>query len=464
MSIQKKLILIFLAFSMTLIVSMALLIKWSFHSGFEAYIKEQNQARLEQISERLAEHYRDRGSWSALHNDPRMVRTLVQAQRSPSTADPATTPPPSHHPQERIPLHLLYLLDARKAPVLGRVPTRITVDQLTPVSVNQKVVGYVGFNYKNRHLNSRDERFARQQGQQLLLISAAAILLSIAFAWPVSHLLIKRLQRLGQQIRRLSEGHYEARLPDQGGDELAELSRHLNHLALTLDQTEQSRRRWVADISHELRTPLAILRAQLDALEDGINTYNESSHHRLSQQTLRLQQLIDDLYQLSLADAGALHYKKQDHPAAALIKEACDAFAARFQQAALQFQLDLAPNLNVQLFVDEQRFHQLLANLLENSLRYTSAPGTVKLTAMRQQQHLIIKLEDSAPGLPSDQVEQLFERFYRGESSRNRATGGAGLGLNICRAIIHAHAGTISAKPSQLGGLCITIELPISSP
>ena len=466
MSIQKKLILTFLTFSGVLIISVSLLVKWSFQNNFREYVEQQNLARMQEASVRLADYYRQEGDWSELQANPRKLRHLL--------GRPTPPEPPAHrehgHEHEkpiapvinsRKTMQLFFLLDADKALIMGREPAHIEQDSLVPVEVDGTAVGYIGFNLDRRAFNVMDERFARRQGEQLLYISIVAIVLSILFAWPVSLFLVRRLNHLGQQIQHLSEGRYDERVSLKGKDELSQLGNHLNHLASMLQKTEQSRRKWVADISHELRTPLATLKAQLEAIEDGIHQYNESTHQRLANQTLRLQQLVEDLYQLSLADVGALQYRMQQVDAQPLIEECVQGFINRFDQAGLSLSCKI--DKSATLFVDPQRIQQLLSNLLENSLRYTHSPGETLVTTKQEDNHFIMTVEDSAPGVSDAQLEQLFERFYRGESSRNRDSGGAGLGLNLCRAIAEAHQGEIQAQKSEKGGLKITVTLPLES-
>lgn len=465
MSIHKKLVLIFIAFSCTLIVSMALLMKWSFQRNFSDYVQEQNQARLREAAQRLGDYYRQAGSWDEVRNNPRLLRRFVgrslpdlppSDRGMPHDAEP---PPPQHRPS----LRSLYLLDADQKTIAGKAPAVIKLAETSPVTVDGITVGYTGFNVGPRPFNMADERFAERQAKNLLLASATAIILSLLFAWPLARFLVQRLASLGQQIRHLSEGRFEERIAIGGKDELSQLANHLNHLALTLQQTEHSRRKWVADISHELRTPLATLRAQLEAIEDGVHQYNEATHQRLSNQTLRLQQLVEDLYQLSLADVGALQYRKQPCDIRQLLDECTQSFRERFQRAGITLHSDVALPGNIELFADPQRIQQLLGNLLENSLRYTHAPGETRITTWRKQDKLMISVEDTAPGVAEAQLEKLFDRFYRGESSRNRDSGGAGLGLNLCRSIVEAHGGSIMANNGKLGGLEIIITLPITT-
>lgn len=465
MTIHRKLVLIFIAFSGVLIVSMALLVKWSFQRSFTDYVREQNQARLQETALRLADYYSEAGSWQALRDNPRLLRrylgrSLSERHGSPpqdGDAPPSRQEPP---PTPRPSLRSLYLLDADRNPVTGRPPGSSSAELSAPILVSGNIVGYAGFHQGPRPFNVMEERFAQRQGKHLLLISLTAIALSLLFAWPLSRFLVNRLGALGTQIRHLSEGRFEERVALPGNDELSQLGQHLNQLALTLQQTEQSRRKWVADISHELRTPLATLRAQLEAIEDGIHQYNPTTHQRLANQTLRLQQLVNDLYQLSLADVGAMQYQKQPCDLRALLEECVQSYRDRFESKGIRLSSDITLSNNTRLFADAQRLQQLFTNLLENSLRYTDAPGETRLAAWRDQNQIKVSIEDSAPGVTPDQLEQLFERFFRGESSRNRDTGGAGLGLNLCRSIVEAHNGSISAHPGKLGGLSIIISLP----
>jgi two-component system sensor histidine kinase BaeS len=168
---------------------------------------------------------------------------------------------------------------------------------------------------------------------------------------------------------------------------------------------------------------------------------------------------VEDLYQLSLADAGALEYRFESVDLAELVHETVEAQRHAFADIGLELGVD-APAAT---FVrgDARRLGQLLDNLLGNARRYTDAPGRVQLRVARRGDNAILSVDDSAPGVPPEHLPHLFERLYRVDASRHRATGGAGLGLAICRAIMTAHGGTIDAQPSALGGLCVRASLPL---
>ncbi|SUB70505.1 Signal transduction histidine-protein kinase BaeS [Pluralibacter gergoviae] len=219
------------------------------------------------------------------------------------------------------------------------------------------------------------------------------------------------------------------------------------------------RRDFMADISHELRTPLAVLRGELEAIQDGVRKFTPESVSSLQAEVGTLTKLVDDLHQLSMSDEGALAYQKAPVDIVSLLEMAGGAFRERFAGRGLALNLSLPESATV--FGDRDRLLQLFNNLLENSLRYTDAGGQLLIEARKTAQHVTLTFADSGPGVTDEQLEMLCERFYRAESSRNRASGGSGLGLAICVNIAAAHGGRLSAAHSPFGGVSITVELPL---
>lgn len=219
------------------------------------------------------------------------------------------------------------------------------------------------------------------------------------------------------------------------------------------------RRDFMADISHELRTPLAVLRGELEAIQDGVRQFTPDSVASLQAEVGTLTKLVDDLHQLSMSDEGALAYQKSSLDLIPLLEVASGAFRERFASRGLTLQLSLPDSMTV--FGDRDRLMQLFNNLLENSLRYTDSGGGLYISAEQRERMVLLTFADSAPGVSDEQLQKLFERFYRTEGSRNRASGGSGLGLAICVNIVQAHNGLIRAAHSPFGGVSITVELPL---
>jgi two-component system sensor histidine kinase BaeS len=275
--------------------------------------------------------------------------------------------------------------------------------------------------------------------------------------------LLAPIQALLAGTRALTAGQFAMHLRVTSGDELGQLATDFNLLAQTLEKNENMRRQWTADISHELRTPLAILRGEIEALQDGIRPYNADTLQSLHAEVLRLHTLVNDLYELSLSDLGALHYRKASVDLAAVLDEAIAAFRERFASKEMTVEVPGAQGSPVYVFADRARVHQLLSNLLENTLRYTDPGGRLHMWYVRQEQAVVLHVQDSAPGVSPEALPHLFDRFYRTDTSRTRLPGGAGLGLAICKNIVEAHGGQIGAQPSPLGGLWIQVTFPVSA-
>lgn len=307
--------------------------------------------------------------------------------------------------------------------------------------------------------------FLQSYGRSIAMIGALSVLLSAIAASLLAMHFRRPIQHLANGAKQLSEGRYGTRLNITRSDELGELSDSFNSLAEKLEQAEISRKQWVADTSHELRTPVSVLRAQIEALQDGVRTASPENIALLLRQVMSLNKLIDDLYALARADIGEQVFQIQEH----CLNDLIDDVLASFSEKLVSAQLTLTTTYQTQahdkiyLKADPERLRQVFINLLENSVRYTAAGGQLILNIAQQSEgassHVIITLKDSAPGVPEQALKNLSERFFRTESSRNRQHGGSGLGLALCRRIIEAHGGSIHFSHADLGGLCVTIHL-----
>ncbi|WPL11700.1 MULTISPECIES: ATP-binding protein [Thiorhodovibrio] len=370
----------------------------------------------------------------------------------PSNAPPFRPPPPRGNPL----LGRLRLLDAARNPIAGRIAGEMQGEVFSPLIADDVVVGWLGLSSPVWLEDELAQRFNQQHNRSLLWISLAALTLALLLGAVLGTAMLRRIRSVADGARQLAKGDYQTRVALKGRDEVTELAQDFNHLALVLERSEALRRSAMADVSHELRTPLAVARAELDALIDGIRPCTKERLEQLHGRLLTLGRLLDDLYDLALSDSGALHYRFESLDLTAILHAAVadGESCCTDKQIALHAQIEDG----LQMDGDAGRLRQVLDNLLSNSLRYTDAGGFIRIIAARAGGDILISIADTPPGVDPAALERLFDRFYRVEASRSRAKGGAGLGLAICRSIVEAHRGRISARPADCGGLEIQIR------
>ena len=434
--ITLKLFLAILAASAVAAAAMALATRYSFQSGFFGYLSHVETQSLEALAGRLGDEYRRSGDWSFLQGDYGRLRALAA------------------QPQ---PVQRLALLDTQKRIVIGN-PDLSEGATVRPVLVDDRVVGWIARAPLRRISTAADLAFEQEQQRSAWIIAGFALALAALVAMVLARAFLQPLKRVAAATNRLAAGDYATRVQVGSRDELGRLGEDFNRLAEALARNEELRRRFMADVSHELRTPIAVLRAGLEAIEDGVRPLTRESVAALQGEVAALGKLVEDLYQLALADVGALSYRKERTDVAEVLEQAVEPFAGRLAERQLSLEKKLEGDLKVT--ADAGRLAQAFRNLLENSARYTDPGGKVRVTARRNGTGVKIDFEDSSPGVPAEALPRLFERFYRVEGSRSRANGGAGLGLAIARSVVEAHGGEIGARASVLGGLAVSISLP----
>lgn len=437
--ITLKLFFAILAASAVAAGAMALATRLSFQSGFFGYLNHVQSQNLDAFAGRLADEYRRTGDWSSLKGDYGRLRALAAP---PQTAQRLT------------------LLDAERRPVVGN-PEPSEEAATRPIIVDERVVGWIARVPERRISTAADLTFQQQQLRASWVIAGLALAVAALVALVLARVFLQPLKRVAEATHRLAAGNYATRVAVRSADELGRLAEDFNRLAQALERNEQLRRRFMADISHELRTPLAVLSGELEALEDGVRPLTRESLASLRSEVSALGKLVDDLNQLALADSGALAYRKETLDVVPLVAQALDSHRDRLAERSLA--VETAWNGAAPVFGDADRLRQLFRNLLENSVRYTDPGGRVRVATRRDGERVVVEFDDSAPGVPPTALPQLFERFYRVDESRSRQNGGSGLGLAICRSIASAHGGDIAAAPSPLGGLRVSVSLPVAA-
>ncbi|WP_413771006.1 ATP-binding protein [Pseudomonas fluorescens] len=458
LSISTKLFVAVSAGVLLVILSMGLATGWSFGRGFLGYINEQALERMATVVPRLASAYAREGNWAFMRNRPdRWFDIMRPDPDEERVTNDLRTPLASDLTGA---LFRIALLDKDRKRVTGY--TAIGEDALvSPIVVAGETVGWLAVTPFQSVTEAGGERFQQYQLRTSLVMGVFSLLLAMLIAWWIARTLLEPVKRVAAATHRLASGDYSSRVAVASNDEVGQLARDFNQLAYTLERNEKMRREFMADVSHELRTPLSVLRGELEAIEDGVRSLDPNTMKSLLGEVGMLSKLVDDLYELSLADIGALTYRKAPCMLNDVLDNSLAMYRERFAARQLQFDLEL-PREPVALLADASRLQQLFSNLLENSLRYTDVNGRLRISVGVDRDTVRIDFLDSGPGVSASQLPRLFERFYRGESSRNREHGGAGLGLAICRSIANAHDGSLVADHSPYGGLWLTLRLPRS--
>jgi two-component system sensor histidine kinase BaeS len=351
------------------------------------------------------------------------------------------------------------LLDAGGRYLAGRVPGA-EPSARRPIEAGGRVAGYLAVARVMRPSDALAAAFLGELKNSLFAIVAASVALSALAAVLLAAHFRKPVARVAEGARALAEGRFDTRLPTGRSDELGELAHSFNQLAQRLASVEESRRQWVADTSHELRTPLSVLRAQLEAIEDGVRAADPPAIASMLRQVLALNALIDQLYALARADVGALECQREPLDLWTLATQCAAGFEDKLGAAGLTLELGPPPASGA-VSADPERMRQVFANLLENAVRYTAPGGRIALHGHAAGGQLAIVIDDSAPGVPDEALARLSERFYRVDASRSRAQGGAGLGLALCRRILEAHGAGLAFAHSPLGGLRVTVTFAL---
>lgn len=495
-NIFTKLFLILL-FNLLLILAVTLAsVHWSFKRGFNEYLLKAEASQLDRLVNVLEQNYAQHGNWQFLQQDHRQWFDQLRQGLGDDHLPPNMHPhdhdfppphkhehppfdgpphehnpehePPHHHPPEMETVVLakflgsrVRLLDANKQQIAG-IPLPGKSEYLRPISHNNSTVGWLALQASDLISDHLANAFVSEQIRANLINATFALGLAVISSIFLARKLLVPIKRLTDAAHALVDGKYTTQIAVTSNDELGNLAKDFNLLARTLHRNEQLRRQWIADISHELRTPIAILRGEIEAIQDGIREPSNKTIQSLHMEVMNLTQLVNDLYDLSISDLGMLSNNKQPIEVATLLEDVVDSYRQRFSESGLQLHCHCQPDQNLIVDADPRRLRQLILNILENSRRYTTLGGFCEISCQVHGQSLMLIFQDTPPSVPDEAISKLFDRLYRVEQSRNRELGGAGLGLAISQAIVHAHGGSIRAFHSEFGGLGIEVLLPMS--
>lgn len=430
--------------------------------NFADYLHSRNTEIFEEAAEDIAKRYAKSGDLTAAAKDIHALRPArKQHSRTGTRKEAKKARKKRNSKYERSRAHgprppPAFLLDSTGQP-LGSAPPDLGNMERTRIEADGELVGYLA--WPRRSLPQElDDAFTSRQGRAYLLIGGAAILLAALLALILARRTARPVRELSAASAALARRDFSARVSVAGDDEIARLAADFNRLASALEGYDARQKQWLADVAHELRNPLAILRAQLDAILDGVRSPDARALSTLASEVTRLEALVDQLHLLSMAESGGLVLQLAPCEPAAIVETTVERYRQRFDAAGFELHCEIADAAGRQIIADRQRMESVIANLLENALRHASAPGPVVVACHESGNGIIISVSDAGPGVPDDMLPRLFDRLFRGDSARSG--GGSGLGLAIVRSIVEAHGGAVTAGTNAAGGLEIQCHWP----
>lgn len=479
LKLQAKIFAVFFLAATILILFMVVSLRYFMHRHFTEFINRSELERHAPLRQALAQEYQSAGGWKRLRSDngiwtdilmavakDRYAQRMTELEEKPpdgSDAFPSRPPDPdaglTAHQLKRF-ARRLFLLDADKNLLAG--PDRPPADAvLQEINLNGRTVGWLGLRRRHAPRTPLEVAFLRRQYTLFYLIGGALLAITALVSYALARHLLAPIKALINGTQALAARRFDTRIRSRSNDELGQLAADFNTMAQTLEKYEQMRRQWMTDIAHELRTPLAVLRGEIEAIQDGVRQVSTERLASLHSEVLHVNRVVEDLHDLSVADSGALVFRREAVRPLEVLANTLAQFQPRLEARRIQIDDQLGPRRDTTLSGDADRFSQLFANLLENTVRYTETGGTLTIGQRQDQGQWILWLEDTGPGVPESSLTRLFDRFYRVDASRNRDLGGSGLGLSICKTIVETMGGRIRADHGAGGGLRIEMHFPL---
>jgi len=442
-SLTTKLILAFLVVSLAGVGMVAGIVGFSTARQFDQFLVDRAQNEFASLAEN---YYLTYGSWS----------DFERAYQD----DSKRLGPHANNNRDLLPVALA---DERNRIVVGGGKYHIG-DTASEKELSQGVALYangqrIGTALKTGTQPTRDpleQSYLSTTTRALIYAALGAGLLALVLGTVLARTITSPVRELTSAVHAMAKGQLKQQVQVRSKDEIGELTSTFNQMSTDLQHANDIRRQMTADIAHDLRTPLTVISGYIESLRDGVLKPTPERFDILYTETRQLQRLVDDLRTLSLADAGELTIMRQVIDPGELLSATAAAFQHQAEQRGIQIQM-ADSQAAAQVQVDPERMAQVLGNLLSNALRYTPDGGSIRLAAQNSGGSVILTVQDNGAGIPENILEHIFDRFYRGDESRQ--SGASGLGLAIARAIVELHGGTISAANSGSGAV-FSIRLP----
>ncbi len=444
-SLKRKLILSFLAVALITVVVVSALIRLTSGQSLMSLVVEQQVALLK---ENVETYYANHATMEGF------IDSYNRSQRGDN--NPAPLPVQEKPPKQRDTRAILGLVDEQYRALLptigydvGQVVPREKLTQATPVNVDGKTIAWIlpdtQLQFK---LSSEEELFLQRTTLAITLAALAGILVAVVMGFILSNNLLKPIRRLTRASQSLASGNLEQQVPVTSQDELGQLTATFNQMSADLARADGQRKRLTADITHDLSTPLQVISGYMEMLEAGEVALTPQRIEIIKTEIDHLRRLVGDLSTLTQVEANGLDIQLQPVNVAALMERTCQSFQPIAARQGIELILDA--HSSSEILVDEGRMLQVLKNLVENALRYTPAGGSIRLIT-EDKDRVLLKIIDSGTGIEAEDLPFVFDRFYQADKARGSQQGKMGLGLAICKALVTAQNGTISAQSEGKG-------------
>ncbi|MDV3427581.1 MAG: HAMP domain-containing histidine kinase [Bacillota bacterium] len=322
--------------------------------------------------------------------------------------------------------------------------------------VGKITVGYFGI----YNFSEKDVIFKKALYKSFMISMGIAIIIAVIISIVISKQLTKPLSIINKKSLEIRKGNFKEREDIKTSTlEIKELSDSINYLAESLDKQDALRKRLTSDMAHEIRTPLTILQNSMEAMMDGVISMDREKIESCYEEVIRINKLVDNLKNIASLEESSLNLNKTKFDIKEELERVCRDFQPYFKKKNIIFINEIKESR--QVLLDKDKFRQIINNILSNAYRYSNENGEVQLTEEINDNNIIIKVSDNGIGISEEELPLIFERFYRSDKSRDRETGGAGIGLTITKALVEAHGGRIEAESKPNQGSCFTVILPL---
>jgi two-component system sensor histidine kinase BaeS len=446
-SLSLKIVLAFLVVSLAGTAILAVLTARGTANEFGSFLFDQYQGN---ILAQLEEYYRTHESWAGVE------------KTFPFPGGPkANFPSPEFAPGGRF-----AVVDSKGQVVLagpgfkhGEKISEVAWREASKILVGDEEVGRMIVGTRTFRVPREGEALINRINQVLLFSALGATVFALLLGVALTRTLTRPLRELTAATRAVAEGDLDQHVPVRSKDELGELAASFNQMNAKLAKSLELRQQMTADIAHELRTPISVILGHTEAVKDGVLPLSDNTFDVIHDEAGRLSRLVDELRTLTLAEAGELQFSPSKISPHTLLKDVFTAYLPQAQQRDINLEMDVEGNLP-DIEVDPDRMAQVLGNLISNALRYTPKGGRVILSANDREDRVELSVQDNGLGLDADELERIFDRFYRGDKSRHRDEGGSGLGLTIAKSMVEGQGGRIWAESTPGDGVTFIITFP----